>query len=121
MSLGLFLLIGFGVILVAIPAMLGAKSQAKSTRLLTENGQLAEAEVLEVVLSEDVFVKFRFVLPDGRTPVVCTDVLSQIHKSLQQGDRVVVRYNPKCPAINRLEPQTSLSEKKTHANSAPAQ
>lgn len=94
--------------LMAIPAYLGEKSKQKSTLRLGKIGLLAEAEVVNVVISEDAIIKFKFLLPDQRTTITCTYALPLRYKHFRTGDRIPVRYNPKCPTINRLEPETVI-------------
>ncbi|WP_256441104.1 hypothetical protein [Roseateles sp. DAIF2] len=44
MTLALLVLVILGVMLMAVPAILGARSQAQTEQRLTDSGLLAEAE-----------------------------------------------------------------------------
>jgi hypothetical protein len=94
--------------LIAIPAVLGARSDAANRRRLTAIGKLSVAEITEVNSVEDVVVRFRFPLPDGQTYQHGSDQLPLAFKNLKPGVRMTVRFNPKCPAVCRLEPETPI-------------
>jgi hypothetical protein len=104
----------FFTCLMALPfiaALLIDKSTRENAEKLTRIGLVAEAEVVSIFASDDAIVKFKFLLPDNKTIMNCTYALPiRYMKLLRAGDRIAVRYNPKCPAINSLEPDTPLPE-----------
>jgi hypothetical protein len=98
--------------------LLAGRTARASAEKLTRVGLIAEAEVVSVFASDDAIVTFKFLLPDGKSTLVCTYPLAiRYARSLRPGDRIAVRYNPKCPAINRLEPDglASVSQGATNA------
>lgn len=105
---------GFVVLLllcaaIAIPAVLAARSAARSEKQLVQSGRLAVAEIVAVDRVEDVVVQFEFVLPDGRSIQRGTDMLPLTFRNLQVGEKMVVRFNPKLPAICRLVPEADFA------------
>src|SRR5688572_13263509 len=84
-----------------IPALLADRTAKANAEKLTRVGLIAEAEIVSVFASDDAIVKFKFLLPDGKSTLVCTYPMPiRYAKTLRPGDRIAVRYNPKCPAIN---------------------
>lgn len=100
----LIVLIGVGVML-ALPPILASRAQTRATQNLSDVGHLTVATITSVQSSDDTTVKFEFVLPDGQSIQKGTTYLPS-HLKIVAGDRLTVRYNPKLPAICRLEPHT---------------
>jgi hypothetical protein len=97
-------------LLVVLPAVLGARSAGEGDRQLAKLGKLAVAEILTVERTEDVVVRFEFLLPDGRSVQRGTDFLPITFRTVQVGEKMVVRFNPRMPAICRLVPDADVNE-----------
>ena len=102
-TLPLILLLLALAALFVIPAILAGRSQKAQTSKLAQSQNLAIGQVEQITRSDDLIVKFSFELPDGKTVQHASSALP-LSSKVVAGMKIMVRYNPKLPAICRLEP-----------------
>ena len=98
--------------LFVIPAILGSRSQKAQDSNLAQSQSLAIGQVEHITRSDDLIVRFNFELPGGKTIQRASGVLPLSSKAAP-GMKIMVRYNPKLPAVCRLEPDLPVPENET--------